>query len=190
MYLNRILKITDKSFQYKGNAGMDRGDRMLQKVSAWHCVACDSSWKGKRQLLGARIEFISYSNFIVSTAPILLSKGSATWCCFWFVYACQGSYNQNYFNSSQSFCHEEKPEWLIDWQVKRGRKRKKEAWVEIMMRNVCFIQSTLCRACLTSQQRPCGRVRLQKDTGFQNHRCLEFPSWYVKTIPSCFIYST
>lgn len=162
--------MTYKPFQYEG-MGTDRGDRMLQKISAWHCGAYDSSWKGKRQLSEARIEFIWYSNFIVCTAAILPSKGLKTWCCFWFAYACQGRYSQNCFTSSQSFCHEEKPGWFITWQVKRDKGKKKhklKLWWEM---SVLPVLSSVEPVLPHSKDFMVElESRFENDTGSLNHR--------------------
>lgn len=179
-----------KSFRYEGDAGTDRGGRMLQKNN---CLAPCGMWqfmKRQRQFTEARIEFISYSNFIVRMAAILPAKGSENWRCFWFVCACRGSYNQDSLTSSQSFCYDEEPGWFIDWQVQRGRQRQKKhelkLWWEIS------VLSSLPSAEPVSHHSEDLMVqresRLENSTESLNHRCPE--SWHGQTTLSYFTYST
>lgn len=142
----------------------------------------------QRQLTEARLEFISYSNFIVSMAAIVPSKGSESWCCLWFVCACRGSYNQDSLTSSRSFCHNEEPGWLTDWQFQRGRQRKKKHELKLWWE--MSVLSSLPSAEPVSHQELMVQLesRLENDTESLNHRYPE--SWRGRTIPSYFTYST
>lgn len=158
-----------------------------------NCLALCGMWqfmKRQKQFTEARIEFISYSNFIVRMAAILPAKGSESWRCFWFVCACWGSYNQDSLTSSQSFCHNEEPGRFIDWQVQRGRQRQKKRelklwWEMSVLSSLPSAEPVSHHSEDLMAQR---ESRLENNTESLNHRCPE--SWHGQSILSYFTYST